>query len=85
MFYPLGVGLSAGGLIAENGWFAVSPPRACPRLDGPPSQVDAKRDLAKVAVIDYSSPFPGDNPVHNQVVKSKRHNLSAAYVDVTKF
>jgi hypothetical protein len=62
--YPPGVGLSAGGLIAENGWFSVSSP---------------------VAVIDYSSPFPGDNPVHNQVVKSKRHNLSAAYVDVTKY
>jgi hypothetical protein len=63
--YPLGVGLSAGGLIAENGWFAVSPPCA--------------------SLHDHSSPFPGDNPVHNQIVKSKRHNLSAAYVDLSKF
>jgi hypothetical protein len=26
--YPPGVGLSAGGLIAENGWFSVSSPCA---------------------------------------------------------
>jgi hypothetical protein len=65
--------LSAGELIVENGWFAVSSPCASLRL------------AVKSGVIDYSSPFPGDNPVHNQVVKSKRHNLSAAYVDLTKF